>query len=216
MVAGVVSLVPETLPPERRHGGGLKALISNLRYVVRNQHYLGYALAFVFGFGALFAYISASPFVVQNVLGLSPSQFSIVFAVNATGMVTAAMITTRLLGRVGARNAAAFRGVPTPHGRRRIVLHKRGFQFHEYLVDLGPTVRGNFEHRVHHGQCDRSRPRRGHQRGRDRFSTDGSGPVRLGGAGFAVGGKLREKTRQFRWQSQFPPSEFSRPLRSCC
>lgn len=108
MVAGVVLLVPETLPPERRHGGGLKALISNLRYVVRNRHYLGYALAFVFGFGALFAYISASPFVVQNVLGLSPSQFSIVFAVNATGMVTAAMITTRLLGRVGARTLLRF------------------------------------------------------------------------------------------------------------
>ncbi len=108
MVAGVVLLVPETLPPERRHGGGLKALISNLRYVVRNRHYLGYALAFVFGFGALFAYISASPFVVQNVLGLSPSQFSIAFAVNATGMVTAAMITTRLLGRVGARTLLRF------------------------------------------------------------------------------------------------------------
>lgn len=108
MVAGVVLLVPETLPPERRHGGGLKALISNLQYVVRNRHYLGYALAFVFGFGALFAYISASPFVVQNVLGLSPSQFSIVFAVNATGMVTAAMITTRLLGRVGARTLLRF------------------------------------------------------------------------------------------------------------
>ncbi len=90
--------------PRRR----IEGLISNLRYVVRNRHYLGYALAFVFGFGALFAYISASPFVVQNVLGLSPSQFSIAFAVNATGMVTAAMITTRLLGRVGARTLLRF------------------------------------------------------------------------------------------------------------
>lgn len=108
MVAGVITLVPETLPPERRHGGGLKALVANLGYVTGNRRYLGYALSLIFGFGAMFAYISASPFVVQNVLGLSPTQFSMVFAVNATGMVTAAIITTRLLGRVSARTLLIF------------------------------------------------------------------------------------------------------------
>ena len=108
MVAGVLTLVPETLPPERRHGGGLKALVANLGYVTGNRRYLGYALAFIFGFGALFSYISASPFVVQNVLGLTPSQFSMVFAVNAVGMVVAATITARLLGRLSARTLLIF------------------------------------------------------------------------------------------------------------
>ncbi|MCJ0904822.1 multidrug effflux MFS transporter [Rhodococcus sp. ARC_M6] len=108
MVAGVITLVPETLPPERRHGGGLKALVANLGYVTGNRRYLGYALAFIFGFGALFSYISASPFVVQNVLGLTPSQFSMVFAVNAVGMVVSATITARLLSRVNARTLLIF------------------------------------------------------------------------------------------------------------
>ncbi|PBC40515.1 Bcr/CflA family drug resistance efflux transporter [Rhodococcus sp. ACPA4] len=108
MVAGVFTLVPETLPPERRHGGGLKALVANLGYVTGNRRYLGYALAFIFGFGALFSYIAASPFVVQNVLGLTPSQFSMVFAVNAVGMVAAATITARLLGRLSARTLLNF------------------------------------------------------------------------------------------------------------
>ncbi|MGG7103902.1 multidrug effflux MFS transporter [Rhodococcus sp. 24CO] len=108
MVAGVFTLVPETLPPERRHGGGLKALVANLGYVTGNRRYLGYALAFIFGFGALFSYIAASPFVVQNVLGLTPSQFSMVFAVNAVGMVVAATITARLLGRLNARTLLIF------------------------------------------------------------------------------------------------------------
>ncbi|MCE4265700.1 multidrug effflux MFS transporter [Rhodococcus globerulus] len=108
MVAGVLTLVPETLPPERRHGGGLKALVANLGYVTGNRRYLGYALAFIFGFGALFSYIAASPFVVQNVLGLTPSQFSMVFAVNAVGMVAAATITARLLGRLSARTLLNF------------------------------------------------------------------------------------------------------------
>jgi MFS transporter, DHA1 family, multidrug resistance protein len=108
MVLGVLTLVPETLPVEKRRGGGLAALARNLRYVVGNRVYLGYALTFIFGFGALFAYISASPFVVQNVLGLSPGQFSIVFAINASGMVIAAIANTRLLGTFRARQLLGF------------------------------------------------------------------------------------------------------------
>ncbi len=108
MVLGVLTLVPETLPVEKRHAGGLAALARNLRYVVGNRVYLGYALTFIFGFGALFAYISASPFVVQNVLGLSPGQFSIVFAINASGMVIAAIANTRLLGTFRARQLLGF------------------------------------------------------------------------------------------------------------
>ncbi|MDV7352438.1 multidrug effflux MFS transporter [Rhodococcus oxybenzonivorans] len=108
MMLGVLTLVPETLPVEKRHGGGLAALVRNLRYVVDNRVYLGYALTFIFGFGALFAYISASPFVVQNVLGLSPGQFSVVFAINASGMVIAAIANTRLLGTFRARQLLGF------------------------------------------------------------------------------------------------------------
>lgn len=108
MVAGVLTVVPETLPPERRHGGGLRALTANMGSVLGNRRYLGYALTLIFGFGALFSYISASPFVVQNVLGMSSSQFSAVFAANAVGLVLAATITTRLLGRVSARTLLTF------------------------------------------------------------------------------------------------------------
>jgi DHA1 family bicyclomycin/chloramphenicol resistance-like MFS transporter len=108
MFAGVLILVPETLPVEHRHGGGLAALVHNLRYVVGNRVYLGYAFTFMFGFVALFSYISASPFVVQNVLGFSPGQFSVVFAANAAGMVSAAIVNTRLVGTFHARQLLGF------------------------------------------------------------------------------------------------------------
>ncbi|QBJ98850.1 Bcr/CflA family efflux MFS transporter [Rhodococcus sp. ABRD24] len=108
MLAGVLTLVPETLPPERRHGGGLAALTRNLRYVVRNRVYLGYTFAFAFGFGALFSYISASPFIAEHVLRLSPGQFSIVFAVNSVGIVAASIVNTRLIGTFDARQLLTF------------------------------------------------------------------------------------------------------------
>ncbi|WP_305095178.1 multidrug effflux MFS transporter [Prescottella sp. R16] len=108
MLLGVLFLVPETLPVERRHGGGLAALAGNLRYVVTNRIYLGYAFTFMFGFGALFSYISASPFVVQGILGLSPGQFSIVFAVNSLGIMLGSIVNTKLIGTVSPRRLLTF------------------------------------------------------------------------------------------------------------
>ncbi|TJZ81695.1 multidrug effflux MFS transporter [Rhodococcus oryzae] len=108
MLVGVLTLVPETLPVERRHGGGLSALAHNMRYVTGNPRYVGYALTFMFGFGALFSYISASPFVVQDVLGLTPGQFSIVFGVNSIGIVAGSIVNTRLIGRFHARQLLRF------------------------------------------------------------------------------------------------------------
>jgi DHA1 family bicyclomycin/chloramphenicol resistance-like MFS transporter len=48
----------------------------------------------------MFAYISASSFVYQNVLGLSTGQYSIAFAGNALGLVAASAASGALVGRV--------------------------------------------------------------------------------------------------------------------
>ncbi|EOM75993.1 MFS transporter [Rhodococcus rhodnii] len=103
MAVGAITFVPETLPPEHRKTGGLRALASNVAAVSRNRRYLGYAIGFIASFGAMFAYISASPFVYQDVLGRSPGEFSIAFAVNATGIVLATTINARVVGRIHAR-----------------------------------------------------------------------------------------------------------------
>jgi DHA1 family bicyclomycin/chloramphenicol resistance-like MFS transporter len=48
----------------------------------------------------MFAYISGSPFVLQNIFGVSPQGFSLFFAVNAIGLILASQITGRLVGRI--------------------------------------------------------------------------------------------------------------------
>jgi len=108
MAVGTFLFVPETLPPEKRHGGGLKAMSSNFGYVLRQRRFVGYAAAMALGFGAMFSYISASPFVTQNVLGLSPGQFSMVFAVNSVGLVLANTLNTRLVDRFAVRSLLTF------------------------------------------------------------------------------------------------------------
>jgi DHA1 family bicyclomycin/chloramphenicol resistance-like MFS transporter len=51
----------------------------------------------------MFAYISASPFVLEGVYGLSPTMFSVIFSTNAAGLITAAQVSARIVGRTGPR-----------------------------------------------------------------------------------------------------------------
>jgi DHA1 family bicyclomycin/chloramphenicol resistance-like MFS transporter len=50
--------------------------------------------------GAIFAYVAGSSFVLQNVYGLSPQLYGLVFALSALGLIGAAQVNGRLLGRV--------------------------------------------------------------------------------------------------------------------
>ncbi len=95
--------VPESLPPERRHGGGLRAFAVAGRQVLGQRRYVGYLLVSGSAMGALFAYVATSAFVLQSMNGLSPITYSVDFAANAAGMTVAALVAARLAGRVATR-----------------------------------------------------------------------------------------------------------------
>jgi DHA1 family bicyclomycin/chloramphenicol resistance-like MFS transporter len=92
---------PETLPPERRHTGGLRSTMHSLSVVGRDRFFVSYALVSSLGFGAILAYISGSPFVLQDIYHLSPQVFGLVFAMNAGGLVLGAQINGHLVRRLG-------------------------------------------------------------------------------------------------------------------
>ncbi|WP_030675742.1 multidrug effflux MFS transporter [Streptomyces rimosus] len=100
LLLAIRSWVPETLPAERRRTGGLRAVLAAMGGLLRRRELVGYLLVMGCGLGALFAYISGSPFVFQNIYGLSPTGYSLVFAVNAVGTVVAGTVFGRLAGRV--------------------------------------------------------------------------------------------------------------------
>jgi DHA1 family bicyclomycin/chloramphenicol resistance-like MFS transporter len=90
----------ETLRPADRHTGGLRAALRTYRELCADRVYLGYALAGGLAFAAMFAYISGSPFVVQNIYGMSPQTFSLIFAVNSIGIVALGQVSGVLADRV--------------------------------------------------------------------------------------------------------------------
>lgn len=95
--------VDETLPVERRASGGFAARLTVLRRLIVDPGFTGYALASGLSFAALFAYISASSFVFQNLYHLSPQLFAVLFAINSTGILIANAVNARLLRRFSPR-----------------------------------------------------------------------------------------------------------------
>ncbi|MFH9008783.1 multidrug effflux MFS transporter [Streptomyces afghaniensis] len=93
--------LPETLPPAQRHSGGVGEALHAMRGLLADRSFAGYTLTGGFAFAALFAYISASPFVIQEIYGASPQTFSLLFGVNSVGLVLVGQINGKVLvGRV--------------------------------------------------------------------------------------------------------------------
>ncbi|MET8068003.1 multidrug effflux MFS transporter, partial [Micromonospora sp. NPDC005313] len=95
--------LPETLPAERRSTGGLRGTVRTMRSLLADRVYLGYALTQGFAFAGLFAYISGSSFVFQDVFGVSMVVYSVIFGVNALALVALGQANARLLDRFSPR-----------------------------------------------------------------------------------------------------------------
>jgi MFS transporter, DHA1 family, multidrug resistance protein len=92
--------VGESLPLARRRAGGLGRALASFGDLLRDRCYLGYVLSCGLAMGAMFAYIAGTPFVLEGVYRVSPQAFSVVFGLNALGIVAAGQLSGRLVGRV--------------------------------------------------------------------------------------------------------------------
>jgi DHA1 family bicyclomycin/chloramphenicol resistance-like MFS transporter len=99
LAAATWRAIPETLPPERRHEGGLRSTGREFAGLARDRVFAGYALAVTFAYASLFGYIAGSSFALQEVHGMTASQFSLVFAFNAAGMIGLGLLNARLVRR---------------------------------------------------------------------------------------------------------------------
>lgn len=99
----VVTRLPESLPPGRRRTGAVGTVVRGYATLLRDAPFVGQALTVALGFSAMFGYISASPFIVQDLYGQSPQTFSLLFGINALGLAAATQVSGLLVLRLGAR-----------------------------------------------------------------------------------------------------------------
>jgi MFS transporter, DHA1 family, multidrug resistance protein len=107
LLLSVLTGLPETLPPQRRQVGELRTTLAIFGRLVADRLFVGYALSCGLSFAAMFAYISDSPFVIQNIYGLSPQAFSLIFGTNALGIALVGQINGRLVGHVSPQRLLA-------------------------------------------------------------------------------------------------------------
>ena len=101
MLLAAILRIPETLPRTSRHPLTIRALATNVSRLVRDVGYLGYAIAFAAGYGALMAYISSSSFLAQEVFGVSPLGYSLIFSLSSVAIMFGAAATARVGDRIG-------------------------------------------------------------------------------------------------------------------
>lgn len=106
-VIGVVMLVltalwlPETLPPQRRHVLGVGTALRAYGSLFRDPVFLMMIAVVGFASATIFTYVSASPFVLQDMYGLSAQGFGLVFGAVALSIVAMSQVNPVLLGRLG-------------------------------------------------------------------------------------------------------------------
>lgn len=107
MLVAALVVIRETHTEERRArlrdekasaGSPLRDLTSRL--------YVGNLLAFGFAFAVMMAYISASPFIYQTMMGLSSAQYGAMFGVNAFGLLSMSALSAHLATRREPRSIA--------------------------------------------------------------------------------------------------------------
>jgi DHA1 family bicyclomycin/chloramphenicol resistance-like MFS transporter len=100
VIVAVTLFIIETLPADRRKASSSTAL-QRYRAVLTDRIFIGILLVGGMNFSGLFSYLSASPFLFQDVYGLDPQQYGLLFAVNSLGIVAAVQTSARVVRRVG-------------------------------------------------------------------------------------------------------------------
>ncbi len=94
----------ETLPAEKRIPSNFRNVVGNFGTLLKDSEFTGYAFAQGFTMAGIFAYVSGISFVYQNIYGVSPQVFSLLFGVNGLGLI----VGTQIVGRVSVISERAF------------------------------------------------------------------------------------------------------------
>lgn len=96
--------LPESLPREKRQRHGVPAILRLYAGLLRNRLFMANTLASSLMTGAMFSYISGSPFVFMEVYKVTPQHYGLFFGSNALGLIAASQLTGHLIARFKSRD----------------------------------------------------------------------------------------------------------------
>ena len=112
----VVRLLPETMKQPPKHPMSLLSIIRGYGIFLRHRTFRIYLAIVSASYGGLFAWISGSSFVLQDLYGLSPLLFGLVFAAATLGYGLGTLLAARLVVRIGIDRTIVCGGVALAAG----------------------------------------------------------------------------------------------------
>ncbi len=94
-------LIVETLPRSARGHAARSTARERYRALFSDRIFVGVALIGGMVFSALFAYLSSSSFLLQDVFHLNAQQFGLIFGINSIGVVLGSQTSSRIVRRFG-------------------------------------------------------------------------------------------------------------------
>ncbi|EAQ04562.1 drug resistance transporter, Bcr/CflA family protein [Pseudooceanicola batsensis HTCC2597] len=107
LLAGGLSILlltfglPETLARESRQTPRLAPMLAGARRLLTDPMFMGLTFVGGFGMASFFVFIASASFVYTQQFGLTPTGFSIAFAINAIGFFGASQVAAPLGARIG-------------------------------------------------------------------------------------------------------------------
>ena len=100
LLAAVIARLPETAPPNRQ-SISLGAVLRNYTYLLGQKKYLAPTLLGLCSSMGVFAFVTNSALVIIPVLGLTPREYALLFALVMIGYISGARVGTRHVMRQG-------------------------------------------------------------------------------------------------------------------
>ncbi len=105
-VVAVITLVsvlalPETIRSRMEGPFSFASIMASFKIVARNRTWRSYASMQAMGQTGLYTFVSASPFILQNVYGMTAIEFGVAFSICSVAFVGGAWASSRTVARMG-------------------------------------------------------------------------------------------------------------------
>jgi DHA1 family bicyclomycin/chloramphenicol resistance-like MFS transporter len=113
LLVAITLILPETHHRKDPHATRLASLLRNYQSLFSARAYLGNLLVGACGYSGLFAFISGSPYVLIDVVGLTPRAYGLCFAAAVAGYTTGSFLAGRLGRALGLDRLVQFGNLVT-------------------------------------------------------------------------------------------------------
>lgn len=103
VLMAVIILLPESRQPDPSFSLKSGPILLSFRSVLSNRQFYMYTMSGAIAAAGLFAYLAGSPFVLLKFYGVTEKEYGLIFAIIASGLISASQVNNLLLKKYSSR-----------------------------------------------------------------------------------------------------------------